>query len=203
MFDQLKKLLKQSSVYGIGAVVSPMISFIMLPIYTRFLTPDDYGLLALTGVVSVFMQSVFSLGVSQGLIRIYFVYKDKEEQNEVATTSIYFGVLSSVIIVLILYLLAPVISPILFKVENAETLFKLLIYIFFVTSTSSKFAAVFKSEEKAGLYTVFNIATLVLTLSLNILFVVVLERKVVGILEAGLISNTIMMLLMIPFVLRK
>jgi hypothetical protein len=38
---------KHSLVYGLGMVISRSVSFIMLPIYTRYLTPADYGVMAL------------------------------------------------------------------------------------------------------------------------------------------------------------
>ena len=85
MFNDLKKLLNQSFIYGISSVIEPFIRFIMLPLYTRYLTPEDYGTLALTGVVGMFLSSVIGLGVSSGMLRFYFQYK----LRKVITTVIF------------------------------------------------------------------------------------------------------------------
>ena len=47
MYEELKTLIKHSSVYGIANSCVKGIGFIMIPIYTRFLAPSDYGLLEL------------------------------------------------------------------------------------------------------------------------------------------------------------
>ena len=43
----MKRLGRNTLVYGIATVLSRLVSFVMLPIYTRYLTPADYGLLAI------------------------------------------------------------------------------------------------------------------------------------------------------------
>ena len=40
-----KILAKHSAVYGLGTILNRVVGFIMITIYTRFLTPADYGIL--------------------------------------------------------------------------------------------------------------------------------------------------------------
>ena len=54
MFSQLARLARQSLIYGLGGLVSRVLAVFMLPLYTRYLHPRDYGaietLLALSAV---------------------------------------------------------------------------------------------------------------------------------------------------------
>lgn len=40
-------MLKSSSIYAISGVLRNLVGFLMLPIYTAYLTPSDYGIVAL------------------------------------------------------------------------------------------------------------------------------------------------------------
>ena len=53
---ELKFLLTHSSIYGIGTVVSQIVAFIMLPIYTRYLTPEDYGVVELLSMARIYSE---------------------------------------------------------------------------------------------------------------------------------------------------
>jgi O-antigen/teichoic acid export membrane protein len=41
----LRTLVKDSAVYAVGTIASRLVGFIMIPVYTRVLTPADYGII--------------------------------------------------------------------------------------------------------------------------------------------------------------
>ena len=46
MFEQIKRLVRHSAIYGIGGFVSRILAVLLLPLYTRYLSPSDYGAIA-------------------------------------------------------------------------------------------------------------------------------------------------------------
>ena len=52
---QMRRLGKHSAVYGLGGIVSRVIAVFLLPVYTRYLDPEDFGavgvLIALSAVL--------------------------------------------------------------------------------------------------------------------------------------------------------
>ena len=52
MLDHLRRLSSQTLIYGLGDAVTRIAGLLLLPIYTRFLSPDDYGKLALITLFS-------------------------------------------------------------------------------------------------------------------------------------------------------
>ena len=72
MKNDLKKLLKHSAVYGTGTVMGKLVGFIMLPIYTRFLTPEDYGTYQLLVFTSNIISMVIAVGISHAVLRFYY-----------------------------------------------------------------------------------------------------------------------------------
>ena len=45
MFERLKELVRHSAVYGLGSIVARVLGVLLLPLYTRYLSPRDYGLI--------------------------------------------------------------------------------------------------------------------------------------------------------------
>ncbi|KPJ59520.1 MAG: hypothetical protein AMJ46_10915 [Latescibacteria bacterium DG_63] len=191
MFDELKKLLKQSAIYGIGSIVTPFIGFVMLPVYSRYLTPAEYGVLAVTAVVIAFLSVLIALGISSGLLRFYFAYGKRREKDEVIISSLLFSLFSSAVFILVLWSFAFEISELVFDFENGELFFKLVIFTAALNTGITNCLAVLRAEEKPVVYSTITVLRLVLTFSLNIVFVVVLRRNVQGILEAGLVSGAV------------
>ncbi len=60
MLEQLTRLARHSAVYGLGGIVSRLLAVLLLPLYTSYLTPGDYGrvetLIALTAVIVTFVR---------------------------------------------------------------------------------------------------------------------------------------------------
>ncbi len=70
-------MLKKILIYGLGTFFSKVLVFFMIPIYTRFFSPGDYGYY---DVIISNMQMVISISfieIWSGIIRFMFEYKDR------------------------------------------------------------------------------------------------------------------------------
>ena len=87
---QLRRLSKHSAIYGIGGLVSRIIAVILLPLYTHYLTPGDYGnietLLALTTIMGLLLRA----GITSAFFRFYFDAEDEAGRLQVLRTSFWF-----------------------------------------------------------------------------------------------------------------
>ena len=73
---EVKFLLTHSSIYGLGNVVSQLVAFVLLPLYTRYLTPKDYGVLEAVDISTGIIGIVVTMGIARALSRFYY---EKEE----------------------------------------------------------------------------------------------------------------------------
>ena len=71
--------LEDSSIYFSSTVISAVITFIALPIYTRFLSVADYGIVALFLMFGQVSSGLLSLGLQSASYRYYFKYKQDIE----------------------------------------------------------------------------------------------------------------------------
>ncbi len=65
-------LLRNSATYAFGDMLEKAIGLAMLPAYVYFLTPADFGVIALVGAVTGLGGSVLSLGIYQSVTRYYY-----------------------------------------------------------------------------------------------------------------------------------
>ena len=87
---QLSRLGRHSVVYGVGGLVSRILAVLLLPLYTRYLTPSDYGkvetLIALTTVLGIALR----MGIHSAFFRFYFDSAEPEQRRRVLRTSFWF-----------------------------------------------------------------------------------------------------------------
>ena len=50
MLDKFRTLLGNTLIYGLGNYGVKIIGFLLIPLYTRYLTPSDYGIIALVAM---------------------------------------------------------------------------------------------------------------------------------------------------------
>lgn len=65
--SELTFLLKKSSISGVSVILSQLVGFLLLPLYTRYLTPTEYGVLQLVDITTGMLGVVVGVGVSLAL----------------------------------------------------------------------------------------------------------------------------------------
>jgi len=198
---EIKVIAKHSSVYGLANILNRIISFIMLPIYTRYLTTSDYGILQILYFVYTLVSIVLSMGISDAMSRFYFDSdKTKERNKVVSTTIIGFGSLS-VILSLFLLNLTKFASIEIFDSIDYKNLFVILFLTLGVEFTVQTGFAYFRVVKQSFRLMIFSLTQLFFTISLNILFLVYMKMGVEGILLSTLIINGLIGIIMIISIL--
>lgn len=104
-----KKLFSNTILYTIGEVVPRIIAFLMMPIFTRYLTPSDYGILSYTNSVIAFIYTLCTLALNTYVLRFYFECKSEEDQKKLIGNVFIFIALINLCVLLILNIIGPLI----------------------------------------------------------------------------------------------
>src|SRR6185436_5193303 len=94
-------------IYGLGNYGVKLVGFLLIPVYTRYLAPADYGVMAL---VSTFGQALFiflNLGQSTALFRFYYEDDTPEGRERVIAGSLWITLVISTPISLLALTLSP------------------------------------------------------------------------------------------------
>ena len=90
MFQRLKQLFRSLSIYGLGDAAAAAVNLLLLPIYTRYLTPQDYGIVTMLLTIEAVAKVVFRWGVDTAFMRLYYDCRDEAARQRPASTIFFF-----------------------------------------------------------------------------------------------------------------
>lgn len=187
----LKRLGRNAFIYGLGMILSRAASFIMLPVYTRLLSPADYGILNLLQLTQDVLVLVLAAGLQNGVYNFFYKRKSETDQNRVITTAFLLTTVLNGLGALALLLAAPLVAEKLLGGAGNAHLVRIAAVTFALEACTSVPMILMQARQMASLYTVVSTSRLVLQLSLNILLLVVLGMGVKGILLSSLVTTVV------------
>lgn len=191
MLQHLKNLGKHSIIYGTGLVISKAVGFFLIPLYTHYLRPSDYGTMELLDLTGFFITFFIMLGLNQGVLRSFHSYDDIRDKNSVVSTAILFVFSLGALIVLVLIPFNEYISKIILSSSDYSSLFVLLLISIFLGAIFDIEKTVLRVHEKSLLYSILSLAFTLISILLNIYFIAVLEIGLKGIYYSSIITTGI------------
>ncbi len=169
-----------------AAILSKAVGFLMIPVYTHYLTTADYGRLELLDLTATLIAMLASMGMSAAAMRYFYDSDDPRRGRVAISTALIGGCLFAAGGASILMVGAwPLAAALLgdgalywYVILSAASLF--------FDSASSVAQSYMRILGRSGLLTTVSLLRLVVGLSLNILFVVVFRLGVAGVLLGGL-----------------
>lgn len=86
--SDIGRLAKHSSIYAIGSILNRVGVFILLPVYTNYLSVAQYGELEMFYAVAAVAGGLLSVGLAHATLRFYFEYEDPRDRREVVSTNL-------------------------------------------------------------------------------------------------------------------
>src|SRR5699024_5885560 len=75
----MKRVLENSFLYTFSQLLVKGIGFLLLPLYTYFLTPDDYGIVNLINSFLQISLYIITFSLGSGIMRFYVDYNDNHK----------------------------------------------------------------------------------------------------------------------------
>ena len=199
----IKRIGKNSLGFSVGTILTQAIGFFLIPIYTRCLTPDDYGILALTAVLGSILAILYPLGINTALGRMYYdYYHDKKELKEYVGT-ITLSVLGiSFTATLLLSVFGESFFALFIKDVAFNPYILLVLWTTFFGILFSFPLVLYQVRERSFTYSLLNVLKFIISVSLVIYFVVFLKEGALGSLKGGFFS-AIIFFVIAGFLLRK
>jgi O-antigen/teichoic acid export membrane protein len=188
----LARVGRHGIVYAAGMLLSKAVAFVMLPIYTRYLTPADYGTLQLVVVTFEVVSIVAGSRLGAGIFHFFHKATGQTARHRLLATTLVLMASTYLAATSAAFLAAPAIARLVFgsaanaaliRVAAAGLAFECLLLVPL---------AYLQVRERSALYVSANLAKLVMQLSLNILFIVYLRMGPIGVLLSTLIANLVL-----------
>jgi O-antigen/teichoic acid export membrane protein len=191
MKKEVGQLIKHSGIYGLGTILSKSIGFLMIPVYTRYLAPADYGVLELLDLV-VFFSGIFAMmGISAAFFRFYVAADSVEEKKAVASTALFSVVGISLLVLVLMQLLAGELSTVAFGNTTYAPLVRIVAFTLFFSNLTELPLAYIRARQRTVLFVVIGLIRTIFGASILIVAVAVLRMGVMGVVYGNLISSAL------------
>lgn len=188
----IRSLGRHTAVYGAGIMLGKLASFIMLPVYTRYLTPADYGVLELLSMTIEVIGMVAGIGLASAVFKFYADARETEEKNRVVTTAAWGSVGLAALASSLGIAFAPLLSRVVIGEAGNPAYFRIFFLIYLLQSFEYVPLMLMRAQQRSRLFVAINVTKLVAMLSLNIYFVVHLRMGVMGVLTSNLITAALL-----------
>jgi O-antigen/teichoic acid export membrane protein len=179
MFDYLRRLARTGAAYTASSILSKLIAVALLPLYTRHLTPSDYGAAEVMVVAVIATSIVIRLGVIEALMRFYyFPGENREEVVRTGFASLFWTTTAGA---LIAWPFAEPISEALLDSSQPD-LVRIAIGGLWIFTLYEYLVALFRLDERAKAYFAFTMANVLLAIPLTVWLVVVEDEGARGLL---------------------
>jgi len=178
---ELKRLGKHSVIYGLGGLVSRILAVLLLPLYTRYLSPSDYGkvetLIALSTVIGI----VLRMGIHSAFFRFYFDSAEPEHRRLVLRTSFWFTMAMATAGLIVGVALSPQISDLLFGTTDDAELVAAAFVGLWAGMNYEQLTSLFRVEERSTAFVAASLSNVLLTIGATLILVVALDKGPIGV----------------------
>lgn len=196
-------VLKHAAIYGLGTLLSRIISIVMLPVYTRFLTPEDYGVMTLVEMTLDVLALLAGTQLVLGIFRFYHKADSDEDRNAVVSTAFITLTATYLVVGILAFAGAGLLSQLVFGSDVHTVLIRVAAANLVSQSLLLVPMSFARLRDLSTLLVGAGLAKLVVSLALNILFVVGFRWGIMGIFLSNLITNTLLGVVMVVWLTRR
>lgn len=185
----LKNTLKHGTIYSLGVVLSRLIGFVMIPVYTRVLTPTDYGVLEILSLTADVFAMLAGMGIGMAVIRYYYYYDSVEDRNSVVSSAAIVTLTIFSLIAITALIFAKPASMLLLGTADSAGLVPLAALNVALGASVEVPLVLMRARQNSFAVVVAGLARLLIGLTLNIVFVVIMRLGVAGVLLSSCIAS--------------
>jgi O-antigen/teichoic acid export membrane protein len=186
----LKGLAKHSAVYTAGDVLNRGIAFLLIPLYTAFLTPTDYGILAITATVASILGVLYLQSLETALTRFHYDLTDPEDRRRYYGTIWLLMVGFVIAASLVMELIGPSLASLVFADVPYVPYLRLVVWTTALTnSTFVLLRAALRVQERPVAFIALNIGVFLIDTAFVIYFVAVRGQGALGNLQGRFLGT--------------
>lgn len=177
-----KELIKNTAIIGIGKLSTHILTFLLLPLYTKKLTPAEYGTYDFLVTLSIFVVPIITLLLEESMFRFLIDAKDKKEKSDVISQTFIYCMIS--------ILFFSIICIAITNIINYE--YGLLFMSYAISSILIGLSnALARGLGRIKIYSLSNFAVNAIIIGLNLFFILVMDLGVAGMLMSSVIANCV------------
>jgi O-antigen/teichoic acid export membrane protein len=189
----LQRLVKSLGAYQVADVVSKFIAVLLLPVYTRYISPSGYGEVELLANGVILISIVVRCGIIEAFLRFYFTDADQARRDALARRAVIFLLITSTIAAGILAAAAEPLSKLVLG-HTDTTIFLIAVLGLWAFTNLELAYGLLRVEERLRTYATASLINVGLTVALSLILVVGLNKGARGLLLGNYAASTVVLI---------
>ena len=197
MRDKLRQLTKDTVLYGLSTIVGRFLNFLLIPLYTHFFQPSDYGVLSILYSFIALLNIFFLFGMDSGYLKFAGSESPDLKQTilKTALTPVFF---IDGLLILFLLVCQPQLSSMLSIPAEFQHLWYYVAGILLLDSLSALPYISLRLQKKALRFSVIRISNIVLNIVINIILILFFKMGIESVFISNLAASFLTFAILIP-----
>lgn len=181
--EKQKELVKNTLIIAVGKLSTQFLTFLLLPVYTAFLAPEEYGTLDLVLVYMGVLVPVFTVQMEMAVFR--HLIDARQDNSKISK------ILSSSLVVLVIGAIVGVLALGTYGLISMSNLTPYIIGVFLSIVCINYFLQVARGLGRNDIFATTSVIVGLSNIGISLVAVVLLHQSITGILSALIIANFI------------
>lgn len=199
---EVKKLGANSLIYLLPNMLVRGLSFLLMPVYTRVMTPEDYGIVGVASTLAPLLTTVLGFSIHSAASRLHFDVDDDGDRKNLYSSILIFLAVVPLGITLGLYLAGSLGLLDLFVTVRFNPHLRLVLWTAYFGVFPGLVVNIFVARESPRRVALFSLVSLLITVAAMMVFVVGLRQGAIGQLRATLVSSAVIAAIAVCWVIR-
>jgi O-antigen/teichoic acid export membrane protein len=186
-----EKQIKNGFIYLLPVIVGNLIPLVTLPIFTRILTKEDYGVWALAQVYAIFVTGVANFGLTIGYERNFFEHKERKNVAGLLYSTLLFVIVVFIVCGFFTYLFKNQLSKLIIGSSDHANILFWSYCTTGILGLKTYYLTYFKNTENAKAVVWYTIDESLLGVVFSLVMVAYLRIGVIGLIWGQLLASCI------------
>jgi O-antigen/teichoic acid export membrane protein len=202
MADRIRRLGRETAVYGVSTIVGRFLTFLLTPFYTHLLPPGDLGVVGLVYAYIALMNVVYGYGMESAFMK-YVSTLEEGDRRQVFSVPMISVMSSSLAFSALIWANAPALSTLIDLPPGMQNLVVYAAAILFLDACAVIPFAALRMEHKARHFATIKIIGILINVVANIWLLIGRRMGLEGVFIAGVVSSASTLVLLAPTIVSR
>lgn len=185
----IKAFFKDSLLYTLANLFTRGIGFLLLPIYTRVISKEEYGLFDYLTTVGLILGVVVTLEITQAIYRFVPEYKNNTfKQSQLASTGFWFSLLMYIVLCVFCFVFASELALILLDDAAYSDLIVITSLLYLANAVLYNFTSLMRAQMLSKKVVLVSSLNAIFVASFSLTFVIYYSQGIQGLILGQLLG---------------
>jgi O-antigen/teichoic acid export membrane protein len=199
---ETRKFVKESAIYTIGEILSKSLAFILIPVYTRYLSKSDFGIYSVVITVWPILVILYGKGFGSYIMRGFYEIDKPEQKNQFFGSILIFSFLLSLVLAAIIHFMGEGIFSLLFREISYKPFLQFAVGIAIFKLFLNNVLTIYRAQRKPTTVVIISLLNFFSTTIIIIFLVVIMGKGLWGALGGQLLALILISIFIILYIRR-